>query len=85
MRRSTSYAATGPTLAIRVRAGDPGANKLAARKAVLENFEAQYALLEQYGLTPGELDEELARLAPPQNDEESELLDEESELLVVTF
>lgn len=52
----------------------PTLNKLLARKAVLDGYEAQYALLEQYRLTPGELEHKLAMLAPPQDDEEGMLV-----------
>jgi len=52
----------------------PALNKLVTRSAILAGYEAQYALMEQHRMTPGELDARIQALAPKATDEEDETL-----------
>lgn len=56
----------------------PALNKLLARYAVLASYEAQYELLEQQNMTPGELESQVQALALPEQSQ-----DEESEAFIV--
>ena len=72
--RAESLPARDTRLAFECERVIPTLNKLVARDGVLASYEAQYALMEQHRLTPGELEASLLALTPSADDEDEAML-----------
>ncbi|NTU82671.1 MAG: hypothetical protein HGA45_25420, partial [Chloroflexales bacterium] len=73
-RRAESVATRELKLAFERERVIPALNKLVARDGVLASYEAQYALMEQHRLTPGELEASIQTLAPNDDGEDQTIL-----------
>jgi hypothetical protein len=74
LRRAESVATRDDKLTFERERVIPALNKLVARDGVLASYEAQYALLEQYRLTPEELERNIQMLAPNDDGEDQNML-----------
>ena len=74
LRRADSASGLEMKLAFEQERVIPALNKLLARNAVLTSYEAQYELLEQHCLTPGELEDSIQALMFEVADDDSMLV-----------